>query len=85
MSIIAIIVNIIIITIIVVGRQVAQAVAKGLGIPVDMVKVRPVLSSVAPNASITAGSTTSERAVQVRWGRGGGGGGGHLCCVRVIC
>ncbi|KAK7112653.1 uncharacterized protein [Littorina saxatilis] len=43
--------------------KVAQAVAHGLGIPVDMVKVRPNLSYVVPNSSITGGSTTSERAV----------------------
>lgn len=43
--------------------KVAQAVAHGLGIPVDMIKVRPNLTYCVPNASITGGSTTSERAV----------------------
>nr|KAG5714257.1 hypothetical protein BaRGS_018474 [Batillaria attramentaria] len=43
--------------------KVAQAVAHSLGIPVDMVKVRPSLTYVVPNAFITGGSTTSERAV----------------------
>ncbi|KAL8561663.1 hypothetical protein ACOMHN_001395 [Nucella lapillus] len=43
--------------------KVAQAVAHGLGIPVDMVKVRPPLTYVVPNASVTGGSTTSEKTV----------------------
>ncbi|XP_076459984.1 uncharacterized protein LOC143293041 [Babylonia areolata] len=43
--------------------KVAQAVAHGLGIPVEMIKVRPSLTYVTPNNSITGGSTTSEKAV----------------------
>ncbi|XP_005094220.1 xanthine dehydrogenase [Aplysia californica] len=43
--------------------QVAQAVAHGLGIPLDFVKVRPNQNNVTPNAFATGGSTTSERCV----------------------
>ena len=52
--------------------QVAQAVAHSLGISVDMVKVRPNLTYIVPNSSITGGSTTSERAVRVS------------CCSSVV-
>jgi hypothetical protein len=45
--------------------QVAQAVAHGLGVPIEMIKVRPNLTYCVPNASLTGGSTTSERAVNV--------------------
>lgn len=43
--------------------KVAQAVAHALGIPIDMIKVRPTLTYTAPNSAITGGSTTSERSV----------------------
>lgn len=43
--------------------KVAQAVAHSLGIPIDMIKVRPNRSYVLPNSTFTGGSTTSEKAV----------------------
>ncbi|KAK7506537.1 hypothetical protein BaRGS_00002012, partial [Batillaria attramentaria] len=43
--------------------KVAQAVAHSLGIPLDMIKVRPNQSFSSPNSTITGGSTTSERSV----------------------
>ena len=46
-------------------RQVAQATAHALGIPLDLVKVRPNQSLIANNAMVTGGSTTSEQCVYV--------------------
>ncbi|XP_076461928.1 uncharacterized protein LOC143294357 [Babylonia areolata] len=43
--------------------KVAQAAAHTLGIPMDLVKVRPNQSVIANNAMISGGSTTSEQCV----------------------
>ncbi|KAK7111653.1 xanthine dehydrogenase-like [Littorina saxatilis] len=43
--------------------KVAQATAHALGVPLDMVKVRPLQSLVANNSMFTGGSTTSEQCV----------------------
>ncbi|PVD23365.1 hypothetical protein C0Q70_16633 [Pomacea canaliculata] len=43
--------------------KVAQVVAHTLGIPMDMIKIRPCLTHYVPNGAVTGGSTTSERAV----------------------
>ena len=64
--------------------QVAQAAAHALGVPLDMVKVRPNQSLISNNAMLTGGSTTSEQCIFVSWqsmssiGRDGGNGGGGL-------
>ena len=40
--------------------QVAQVAAKTLGIPLEMVKVKPSMTLTNPNGQTTGGSTTSE-------------------------
>ena len=40
--------------------QVAQVAAKTLGIPLEMVKVKPSNTLTNPNGETTGGSTTSE-------------------------
>ena len=40
--------------------QVAQVAAKTLGIPLEMVKVKPSNTLTNPNGEATGGSTTSE-------------------------
>lgn len=43
-----------------INTKVAQVVAHTLGVPMDMISVKPTDSLVAANASVTGGSMTSE-------------------------
>ena len=49
-----------------INTKVAQTVAKELGVPMEMVVVKPVDTLVSPNSTITGGSTTSELTCHVR-------------------
>lgn len=61
--------------------QVAQVAARTLGIPLDMIVIKPSNSLTNPNGASTGGSTTSELACLV--GGVDGGGGGRGACVYV--
>ena len=47
------------------NTKVAQTVAKQLGVPIELVVIKPSDALISPNNIVTGGSTTSERCCSV--------------------
>ena len=47
------------------NTKVAQTVAKQLGVPIELVMVKPSDALISPNNFVTGGSTSSERCCNV--------------------
>ena len=47
------------------NTKVAQTVAKQLGVPIELVMVKPSDALITPNNCVTGGSTSSERCCSV--------------------
>ena len=47
------------------NTKVAQTVAKQLGVPIELVVIKPTDALISPNNIVTGGSTTSERCCSV--------------------
>ena len=49
-----------------INTKVAQTVAQCLGVPLDMIIVKPADNVISPNNCVTGGSSTSELTCNVR-------------------
>ena len=47
------------------SSQVAQVAAKTLGIPIELIRIKPTNTLISPNDFTTGGSTTSELCCKV--------------------